>query len=224
MKRTLFVALLCLTLGTAAWAAPIQGTTNPNAFTRDYIDWCQYGCAFGSFPSPQAWVSHGGAAGTLSLNPGFQSFYSPQQGSSWTGNFVNGMGLIYNGLVFGNTPITGIVASFKSGVSGVGAYVQSDILGPFSAMISLFDQHSNFLGSYTANGVSDTKVGTALFIGASGVGPIFAAQFDVIDVNGNEDFAIGQVNVNTIPEPGTLVLFGSGVLGLTGLLQRKLNL
>ena len=222
MKKTLLLASLCLTLGmAAAWAAPVQGTTNPNAFTQDYIDWCQYGCNVASLVSPRAWVSHGGATGAVGLNGGFQNFYNLQQGSSWSGNFPSGTGLIYNGAVFGNAP-TGIMTTFDSGVWGVGAYVQATLYGPFSATISLFDQNNNFLGSYTANGVSDDgSIATALFIGASGVGPIFAAQFDVIDQLGTEDFAIGQVNMNTTPEPGTMVLFGTSVLGLAGCLRRR---
>jgi hypothetical protein len=33
----------------------------------------------------------------------------------------------------------------------------------------------------------------------------------------------GQGNVTTAPEPGTLVMFGSGILGLAGLIRRKYN-
>ena len=45
MKKILLLTLLCLTHGLGAgWAHPIQGTTNPNAFTQNHIDWCQYGC------------------------------------------------------------------------------------------------------------------------------------------------------------------------------------
>ena len=33
----------------------------------------------------------------------------------------------------------------------------------------------------------------------------------------------GQGNVTTAPEPGTLVMFGSGILGLAGPIRRRYN-
>jgi hypothetical protein len=223
VKRLILFTLFCLTLGLGTVWASIQGTTNPNAFTQDSINWCQFGCLGDGFVPPQAWVSNGGATGTVDLpNTTGQIFYNFQQGTSWSGNFPAGMGLIYNGFVFGEQQLD-IVTTFNSGISGVGAYIQATNFGSFSATITLFDQNNNALGSFTTNGVSDGNVGTALFIGAYGVGPIFAAKFDAVDVNGKEDFAIGSVNFNSnsssIPEPSSLLLFGSSALGLVGVIR-----
>ena len=66
-------------------------------------------------------------------------------------------------------------------------------------------------------------------------------QFDAWDVNNgpaNCQFAVGGVpqggcglggeaftiNSSPTPEPGTLIMFGSGILGLAGVLRRKINL
>jgi hypothetical protein len=226
VKPTILLTLLGLTLGLGTARATIIGTTNPNAFTEDSINWCQqFGCLnnFAQFSPPQPWISNGGATGTVDLhNRQLQNFINFQQGITWPGNFPAGMGLIYNGFVFGNVPGVGIVTTFSSGISGVGAYIQANNLGPFSATITLFDQSNNPLGSFTANGVSNGVVGTALFIGASNsTGGVYSAQFDVTDVNGTEDFAIGTVNFNsTIPEPSSLLLFGSSALGLAGVIRR----
>jgi hypothetical protein len=170
-------------------------------------------------------VSNGGATGTVDLpNDMGQDFYNFQQGNGWSGNFPAGMGLIYNGFVFGAQPLD-IAISFASGIAGVGAYIQADKFGPFSATITLFDQNNNSLGSFTANGVSNGTVGTALFIGASNsTGGVYAAQFNVVDVNGNNDFAIGTVNFNSsIPEPSSFLLFGSSALGVAGVIRRRLK-
>ena len=51
---------------------------------------------------------------------------------------------------------------------------------------------------------------------------------DIMD-NAGDDFAIAQLRSGnstggTTPEPSSILLFGSGVLGLAGLLRRKMNL
>jgi len=231
-----------LGLGTA-WAN-IQGTTNPNAFTQDSINWCQFGCSTTGFPSPQPWVSNDGATGTVGLhNGGFQGFYSfregTQLGTTWVGNFPSGMGVLYNGFVFGcafpdvGCHQVGIRITFNSAVEGVGAYIQGANHGPFSATITLFDQNGNSLGSFPAGGVADTQQGTALFIGASSAVPIFAVQFDAnsapnpLDPNclaGCEDFAMGTLKFNSsIPEPSSLLLFASSAIGVAGVIRRRLR-
>ena len=237
MKRTMLFTLLALALGlSTAWANTIQGTTNPNAFTQDYINWCQFGCMGAGETSPQPWVSNDGATGTIGLhNGGFQGFYSFQQGTqlgtTWVGNFPSGMGVLYNGYEFGcvlsgvGCQQAGIRITFNSAVEGVGTYIQGDTYGPFSATITLFDQNGNSLGSFTADGVSDNIEGTALFIGASGVGPIFAAQFDAIDAAVHGDFAMETLKFNsTIPEPSSLLLFGSSALAVAGVIRRRFKL
>ena len=233
MKRAVLFTVLCLTRAPGmVWANPIQGTTNPNAFTQDFINWCQFGCpsttSAPAFTSPQPWVSNGGATGTIGLhNGGFQGFYSflqgPLLGINWVGNFPSGMGAIYNGYQF-LFQQAGIRITFASAVPGVGAYIQGNAHGPFSGTITLFDQNGNPLGSFTANGVSDNNVGTALFIGAYGVGPIFAAQFDATDAAGHDDFAIGTLKFGPpIPEPSSLLLFASSALGVAGVIRRRFN-
>lgn len=216
-KLVLLVVCFVLSVG-SAWAQ--NGITNPATINQDFVDWCQYGCNGSSFASPQAWTSNVGFTGTVGLNGGFQNFYNQQQGNGWNGNFPSSMGVVYNGVVFGNDP-TGIVATFDTGVYAAGAYIQANFYGPFSSTITLFDQSSNPIFSYSHNGYSDGTPGTALFLGAGDNVRFWAIQFDVIDQFGAEDFAIGQMNINETPEPGTLLLFGSSALGLAGYLRRR---
>ena len=49
---------------------------------------------------------------------------------------------------------------------------------------------------------------------------------DIVDTAG-DDFAIAQLrsgNSPTTPEPSSILLLGSGILGLAGVMRRKMNL
>ncbi len=223
MRKIALLCLLCLTLGLgSAWAS--TGSTNPNDF-QDPVNWCtNYGCQGAQLGTPQTWLSDGGLTGMIGLVSS-QNMQNLQQGVSWNGNFAAGMGVIYNGVqTLGNTP-GGILVSFDAPVYGAGAYIQEDFFGAFTGTISLFDSSFNLLGSYSHDGTSDTNVGTALFLGAFDSTPdVSYALFDTQD----DVFAIGTMIIKTqqqttTPEPGTLLLLGPSVLGLAGVLRRRIT-
>lgn len=228
-KITLFIFCFVLSLGTV-WAG-VTGTTNPGTF-GDWVDWCQYGCAGNQLPTPQTFVSGMGNTGSVGLVGTFEGFYNLQQDASWFGNFTSGMGLIYNGSAFGSIP-TSIATTFDSGMYGAGAYIQSNYYGAFTATIELFDANYQSLGVYTAVGVSEYAPGTALFIGAydmSGLADVYAAQFTAWGTGPAEpDFSIGSLGLGTTPytpntpEPGTLMMLGTSVIGLAGVLRRRMR-
>ena len=229
MTKTILLCLLCLTLGRCnAWAS--TGSTNPSDFNNP-VDWCtNFGCGGGQLGTPQAWSA------SIAPNTGWvglvssQNMQNLQQGTSWNGNFANGMGILYNGVnTIGNTP-GGILVSFTQPVFGAGAYIQADFFGAFTSSIDLFDARFNPLGSFSAAGSSDTNVGTALFIGAyDSIADVSYALFDTT-ANGfhDEDFAIGTMRLATIPvtttpEPSTLLLLGPSILGLAGVVRRRMS-
>jgi len=226
MKKLSILLLLCLLLGAVSAWASVVGTTDPNIFS-DSVVWCtNYTCD--SMPptqlgSPQTWLSNNGRTGFLGLVSS-QNMEIRQQGLTWDGNFPAQMGVVYNGVFsLGNMP-GGILISLDAPSNGAGAWIQDNWLNTaFTATITLYDSGFNLLGAYSAPGYSDTNVGTALFIGAYDSNPdVTYALFDVNDGINAEDFAIGTLRLDAVPEPGTLMLLGPSALGLFGILRRRL--
>ena len=45
-----------------------------------------------------------------------------------------------------------------------------------------------------------------------------------VDTSGTVTSRAGEYDTSTVPEPGTLLMFGSGIIGLVGVVRRKINL
>ena len=113
---------------------------------------------------------------------------------------------------------------------GGGAQIQSDWPGPFAATLTAYQCCSvspgNLLGTVVMNGNSNYNGdGSAIFIGfLSNTPNVWFLNFNVVDQFGGDSLAIGTVTFYPTPEPGSLLLLGSGVLGLAGVIRRKLML
>jgi hypothetical protein len=107
--------------------------------------------------------------------------------------------------------------TFVSNVNGFPIYVyEQDILGGFNMAP----------GTYWASVVPDLgfppQWGWATATGGTGTGG-FQCFFGSCAATGTDlNFAIDGTSVNSTPEPGTLIMLGTGVLGLAGTLRRKL--
>jgi hypothetical protein len=169
-----------------------------------------------------------GTTGTVSLaTPNSAApLYQFQQTTTWLGNFDPGMGLVYNGVSFGNTPDQ-ILVAFGQPQYGVGAYIQPNALGDFEATLTLFDINGDPLGavSYAGNSTSELDPlapGVALFIGANSSDLVYSAQFSAIDTaTSSLDFAIGTMLLNDAPEPATEFLMASALIGLAAIARRR---
>jgi hypothetical protein len=116
-----------------------------------------------------------------------------------------------------------ITVVFNTAVSAAGAQIQADFFGAFPATVC--DQVGNcFSEAGNSNSNGD---GSAIFIGIANDPHLTGLRFSVVDINGNNNEAIDTVffrNFTTVPEPGTLVMLGTGLLGAIGYGRRRLGL
>ena len=225
-KRILI--LVALTAAMALAVTPLASASSVTCRTgvgclngNDHFDWtANYGPPFSNIPNNSIANSVGGNTALVHLAGG--DGQRRDQGNGWNGNFTNGDELLWTQ---GNGPLT---LTFGTAVSGVGANIQADFFGAFTALIQAFDVNGNLIESFSENGNSNSNGdGSAIFIGLLDNGiksvtfSLTACSFDCAD------FAINQLDIvgghQTVPEPASLILLGSGLFGLAGTIRKSLG-
>ena len=211
--------------------------------TGGTIDWTPLGAANTAVANPStlptgidgltAAVSAGGGGSLSRTNQGTSA-------GNWGGNFAPGEPLLATST---SGPLN---LDFSSPIQAVGAQIQADVDGLFTATIGAYDSNDSLLNFFTVTGLStDAGDNSAIFLGLSDTSNTIAAvDFSIAGVPADTAFAISspvvqqftaavptstgvsantafvlsgpEIQQHTNPEPSSLVIFGLGA-GITAL-------
>ncbi|MFN8218672.1 MAG: PEP-CTERM sorting domain-containing protein [Fimbriimonadales bacterium] len=217
MKTFRLLTLAGLAVAAVSANALTLVTTRAGIGATDTIDWGQFGAAFTSLGTPINGVTSTYGLRFRASTTATAAFERRDQWTGgWAGNFTQGDELLW-------TKSPGVTTiRFASYVQAVGANIQDDFFGPFTATIEAFDGFGVSMGSFQVNGNSNSNNdGSAIFVGvASNAFNIAKITYQVQGASGAlDDFAINEVAMNAcVPEPGTIAALG---LGAIALIRRK---
>jgi hypothetical protein len=223
VKKTLYL-FICFAISSFFLTARAQVSVVTSApSTTNTLNWSVLGSAYTAVSNPFTATSAGGTTvtGTFAGTGGGQQIR--QQGDGWDGNFSPNDYVLWSA---GNGPLT---LSFNQAVSLAGAQIQSDAYGAFNATIQAYDG-ATLLGTFTVTDGDSTSAGdgSAIFLGVQDLSGslITSITFNISGTGLNNDFAIDTldlVNAKSItPEPASIFLFGSGLLGIAFFARRVL--
>ena len=237
MKKKLLllsIAVLCFASFASADNFVIYGSRAAQNPT-DFFDWSQIAAPGTIVSSPQSVTSFSGSNTALVGNIDGSPFVTVQEdgGNTWLGSFDFGESLLWTGNSnLGFAGLGPMAVAFANPVWSFGFAIQADFYGPFDAFVVALDSGGIPLFAMVASGVSNgNENGSALFLGMGDItgGNISTIEFSIVSDAGpsglaNNDFAIDAVSIGKIgtPEPGSLVLLGSGLVGIAWVLRRKL--
>jgi hypothetical protein len=209
VKRYMPVVVLALLAFVAAQAGATNLIQNGNFQSADFTDWTVGTTANGTwgvgFPIVSGWPLGGMNAAEGEV--GEVNFDGTQQGGTLTQSFTSGGG----------------AGTVSLDWAALGGCCQNADGGEFSillngTLVAQFDT-GTINPSQLLNGVLNANVN--LLSGTNTLEIDVTRQFQ--SAAGTPfQFVTGVDVEGTVPEPGSLVLMGSGVLGLAGVLRRKL--
>jgi hypothetical protein len=214
----LSVALLAVAIVPAAQAGLVTCRTGSGCLNgNDSYNWTtNYGPTFSTIPNNSTATSNGGVTVTVNFSTGGDG-QRRDEGNGWLGNFSLGDELLWTN---NNGPLN--FMNFSHTLFGIGANVQPNSYGAFTAQLC----DSNGM-CVSENGMSTANEdGSAIFIGLTDSAGFTSATFSLTACPMNcADLAINQLDIvkTVIPEPSSMLLLGSGLLGAVGMIRRKLS-
>jgi hypothetical protein len=84
--------------------------------------------------------------------------------------------------------------------------------------VTAYDAGNNLLATFIGAATNQSNAEFTITSATSGI-----SYITISDDSGNADFvSVDDLSYTITPEPGSFMLFGSGALGLIGMLRRKL--
>jgi hypothetical protein len=160
---------------------------------NDYLDWGQLGAeSYDGVTQPISATTNLSESVTVTADGDLFRF---DEAGQWDGNFADGDALLLQDGLGENIPYP-ITLEFAAAITAVGAQIQNNLWGSFTAKIEVFNGTTS-LGAYTASGSSSaTTPPAAVFIGLrSSSANITKAQ---ISVTATPDDLLGQFAINRV--------------------------
>ncbi len=151
--------------------------------------------------------------GTYTFEWGYAAFGSVNNlSTNLAGNYISGPNVIGTATI----PVGGIPDDPTLTLSGFAPFTYDPSLGELLLEIIVTDQDN--VPNFSGNGYNQSD----------NTGSVTSRAYCLTNVgcvaDGNGLVTTFGTQSSTTPEPGTLVMFGSGILGLAGVLRRKLSL